>query len=287
MNNITNVPKMKTCSKCKEEKPLTTEYFSTRKDSMDGFRGVCKDCRSEHGAKYYKENKKYIAERRKKHREENKEYYKERNKVYYKENKEYLIERNIKYYEENKESVVERKKLYYKENKKRIAIKNKLYYEKNRESVIETNKRYREKNKEHLQERARQYRKENLHAIRINNQRRKAIKKKLSHTLTVEQWDEIKSHFNNSCSYCGMTEEMHMKEFSESLHQEHFIPLNKGGEYTHNNIVPSCKTCNSSKHDKNFFGWYPTHESYSRTREKKILEFLGYNNEGFQQLSIL
>ena len=131
------------------------------------------------------------------------------------------------------------------------------------------------------------YLKENPHIAKRHKHRRKARKLNLPHSLSVEQWNDIKSHFDNSCSYCGLAEVEHVKEFNQTLHQEHFIPLSKGGEYTHNNIIPACARCNSSKRDRDFFEWYPSYEYYSRTREKKILEFLNYTNEGIQQLSIL
>lgn len=35
----------KVCSKCKQELPLTTEYFHKRKLDKDGFRSICKTCR--------------------------------------------------------------------------------------------------------------------------------------------------------------------------------------------------------------------------------------------------
>ena len=109
----------------------------------------------------------------------------------------------------------------------------------------------------------------------MRNQRRMALKRKLSSTLTLAQWENMKMHFNNKCAYCG-------KELP--LAQEHFLALTKGGEYTVNNIIPSCKTCNSSKCNKDFFTWYPKYKYFSKKREKIILKFLNYKNE-IQQLT--
>ena len=39
---------MKTCSKCGEELPATTEYFCKRKASKDGLRESCKKCQKEY-----------------------------------------------------------------------------------------------------------------------------------------------------------------------------------------------------------------------------------------------
>lgn len=41
--------KNKICSKCERDLPLTNDYFEKRKESRDGFRGVCRECR---GGKY-------------------------------------------------------------------------------------------------------------------------------------------------------------------------------------------------------------------------------------------
>lgn len=91
------------------------------------------------------------------------------------------------------------------------------------------------------------------------------------------QWEEIKKHFDYKCAYCG-------KDLP--LAQEHFLALSKEGEYTLNNIIPSCKSCNSSKATKDFFKWYPNYKNYSKKRERAILKFLGYTDEN-QQLKII
>lgn len=49
------------------------------------------------------------------------------------------------------------------------------------------------------------------------------------------------------CIYCGVT---------EGLTQDHIIPSSKGGPDIPANIVPACKSCNSSKHNRDIFEWY-------------------------------
>ena len=46
---------VKTCSKCKRDLPRTIEYFEPRKESKDGFRNQCKDCRNKNRRKIYKD----------------------------------------------------------------------------------------------------------------------------------------------------------------------------------------------------------------------------------------
>lgn len=246
----------KICTKCKQEKPVTAEYFHRNKNRKDGFEEICKSCKKE----YYQENKEHIIKNTRKYREENKEHYQQNRKKYNQENKDKIAKQIKEYYEENREWFLEYRKQYYVENK---------------EYILEQVKLYRVDNKE-------RYKKYYQQA----SQRRRAVKMKLPNTLTIEEWNNIKLYFNNSCSYCGMTEKEHFKEYGEQLHQEHFVPLSRGGEYTHNNIIPSCRMCNASKSNKSFFEWYPKQKFYNNKKEEKILTFLNYEDNKTQQLSI-
>lgn len=252
----------KICSKCGEEKPATTEYFGKDKRNKDGLNGQCKDCRKEYQSQWYKENKEEAKERQKQHYKENKEEIKEYQKQYFKQ-----------YYVENKEKIKEYHKQWRQENKEEIKEYKKQYRKENKEKRNEHQKQHYKENKEYYK----QYYKENADRYRQRSQKRRAIKKRLPHTLTLDQWEKIKNDFNNECAYCGKTEQEHREEFNEQLHQEHFIPLSKGGEYTHNNIIPACRSCNTSKNNTDFFEWYPTYEHYDKQRETKILEYI--NNQ--------
>ncbi len=50
---------MKTCSKCKEEKPFSE--FHKNRSKKDGYQDYCKVCRVELAKSYYEENKDYQA----------------------------------------------------------------------------------------------------------------------------------------------------------------------------------------------------------------------------------
>ena len=245
---------MKKCTKCGVEKEATTEYFLKCKTSKCGLRSACKTC----VALYRQENKERIADR---------------GKRYYQENKEHIAKQKKRYRQENKEYIAE----YRKENKEYIADRVAKYHQKNKDYISKQKKQYRKENKERIVEYGKRYCQENPEKCAIYSQRRRARKRQLDSTLTFEQWENIKEDFNHKCAYCG-------KE--DKLAQEHFLPLSKGGEYTHNNIIPACKSCNSSKHDKLFHEWYPNHKNYSKKREKTILKYLGYDKK-IQQLSIL
>ena len=232
----------KVCTKCGIEKEATSEYFIRCKANQDGLRCSCKQCMRE-----YDNNRK----------EQRVEY----NKAYRADNIEYLINANRIYREENHERELSRGRKYRANNAEKLLIKGRQFY------LL---------NKAKENERFRVYYQNNKAKIDANINRRRTRKLVLSATLTVNQWENIKSEFNNCCAYCG-------KE--KPLAQEHFIACSKGGEYTVNNIIPSCQSCNSSKKDKDFKNWYKNYKHYNEKRESKILKYLHYNN-GIQQLTL-
>jgi 5-methylcytosine-specific restriction endonuclease McrA len=153
---------------------------------------------------------------------------------------------------------------------------NKIYRNKNIKRIKEKAKEWEQKNIDKRKEYKRQWELNNKDKKQIRTQKRINKLKNVFHDFNCKDWEKIKQVFNYKCAYCG-------KE--DKLAQEHFIPLSKGGEYTKNNIIPSCKSCNSSKGTKCFFDWYPTYEYYSKEREKFMLEYLNYK-DGIQQLSL-
>lgn len=260
--------KTKVCTKCGKELPATKEHFHKSKTGKFGLSSQCKACRNKESKKYREENKEYCEQ----WRAENKDYFKD----YQAKNKRKIQKQKREYYKQNKEKLREYYKDWYSENKGTLRENSRQHYAENRDAIRKRRKQLYEANKEKIQEQTRN---------RV--QKYLARKKELPATLTERQWEQIKKDFNNACAYCGVTEEKHLKEFGQTLHQEHFVPLSKGGAYTHNNIIPACMNCNSSKRDKDFFEWYPQQEFYSKEKEEKILKYLNYINDDIQQLSIL
>lgn len=105
---------MKTCSKCKERKPL--DDFSKRARATDGLASWCKRCFRE-----YRDNTK---EQRK---EKQKQYYQKKRSLFLRKAKEYRIE--------NKEAISVKQKEYVRENKERLDIYHAEYREANRERI--------------------------------------------------------------------------------------------------------------------------------------------------------
>ena len=66
-----------------------------------------------------------------------------------------------------------------------------------------------------------------------------------SESFNELDWIATKKHFAHKCAYCGAEEELLM---------EHAVPINKEklGEHRLGNLVPSCKTCNANKSNKDY-----------------------------------
>jgi len=195
-------------------------------------------------------------------------------KQFYSDHREHILGQKKQYANANGKQIAKRMKQYVVINREHIAEQRKQWREDHKEQIAELNKKYREAHRDQIAERNKQWRDNNPDKIKLLNQRRRSMKACLPAALTNEEWNAAKEYFNNCCAYCG-------KE--KQLTQDHFYPLNKGGEYSKENIVPACKNCNSSKRDKLFKDFYPNFKHYSEQRERKILGYLRYKR-GNQQL---
>lgn len=237
--------KTKVCTKCGERLPETAEFFPLDRGRL---KSRCRECCNQ----YYRE--------------------------YHQKNREAQLERFKEHYRRNKNQYQIYKRRYYEENKEQILADQKAYYEENAEIIKVRMREYRKTNPDY-KKCIKRWKQKNRATVNAYNQKRKARKRRLPATLTPEQWKIIKEHFNNSCAYCGESEDSLLARGVGPLHQEHFVSLVKGGGYTYDNIIPACVSCNSSKNDSDFFEWYPSCVHYSKEREKKILDRLGYQGE--------
>ena len=64
--------------------------------------------------------------------------------------------------------------------------------------------------------------------------------------LSVEQWTALKAAWGG-CAYCA--------ESTSPMERDCVLALSRGGRYTLTNVVPVCRSCNSSKCNDEVTGW--------------------------------
>jgi len=216
------------------------------------------------------------------------------------------------YHWQNHEEVLAKQRAYSKENQKMLSINKNKWVAENRDRVLAINRRWRErnphkdreyylenrdvllakqkksrianplkhkesikkaymKNREHYLQYQREYQTNNKDKCRewsiIKRHKRRSLEKSLPFTLTVEEWGMCKDFFSHSCAYCG-------KE-SKRLHREHVISVYNGGGFTRENIIPACRSCNSSKNSTDMETWYRKQPFFTEERLNKIKQWQG------------
>jgi len=69
---------------------------------------------------------------------------------------------------------------------------------------------------------------------------------RVEHDLTDEQWSALQAAWGG-CAYCGATD--------TPLQRDCVLALSRGGRYTLENIVPACRSCNTSKCNDEITVW--------------------------------
>jgi hypothetical protein len=247
------------CSKCGEEKLLTTEFFSRDKNRADGFRSDCKAC-----------NRAYRAANRERTAEYNRAWYRanpEYHRVYYEANRAHIIKYNC---QRNKTSKVRIAARAWKQaNKVRIAERKRAHYRAN----LEHYRAYYEANREQISERRRALYRANPDKVRMRDQRRRARKKALPASYTEADWIYVLDYFNHCCAVCGRQ----LKDLfgTHTAAMDHWIPLtatNCPGTIPEN-IVPLChgqNGCNNKKGNRNALEFLEL--TYGKKKAKAILK---------------
>lgn len=84
-------------------------------------------------------------------------------------------------------------------------------------------------------------------------QRKKAARRAayaVESTLTAEEWNAILQQDGYACHYC-----LTPYTTKAPATQDHVIPISKNGHHTKDNIVSACRSCNTSKHNKDEAEW--------------------------------
>jgi 5-methylcytosine-specific restriction endonuclease McrA len=101
--------------------------------------------------------------------------------------------------------------------------------------------------------------------LALAQQQRRARLAGIPATLTAQDWAACRHHFHSLCAYCGS---------AGKLHQEHVVPVQDGGPYSADNIVPACGSCNSSKSTRALEDWFPRQPFYTEERMTMVVTYL-------------
>lgn len=93
-----------------------------------------------------------------------------------------------------------------------------------------------------------------------------------NHEISKKEWETCKEYFAYCCAYCGITEKEHKELYNQQLHKEH---VDHEGSNKIDNCVPSCRSCNSSKHTDSLEDWYKEdNHNFTLDRLNKINNWL-------------
>jgi 5-methylcytosine-specific restriction endonuclease McrA len=140
----------------------------------------------------------------------------------------------------NRARINARRRMAYASNPERFRAIASEWRAANPDKAVEVNRRSQEKNREQTNRRHREDT-ERRGRYRLHCVARRARKRSVVSDLTKDQWAEIVKSFGGRCAYCGCL---------RALTMDHVIPLVLGGGHTASNIVPACRSCNSSKQDR-------------------------------------
>lgn len=122
-----------------------------------------------------------------------------------------------------------------------------------RQSVQQWQQDHPERTKELANKSQRRSRRLHPERERSRRHKREARQRELPATFTATDWKFALDYFHGACAYCGHGPSLF--DVNWTLHQEHHIPLARGGGYTPQNIVPACQSCNMDKSDKEPHDW--------------------------------
>ena len=176
-----------------------------------------------------------------------------------------------KHYLENSEEIIKTNSQHRLNNVERYMQYDKEYYQRRKELRKAQTKIWYNENKDYILEWTKDWRKTPQGRIIVNMHSSKRQKSK-THRISKKDWIICKEFFEYNCAYCGMPEEYHKEIFSQQLHKDHADP---NGNNEISNCLPSCKICNSEKHDTNLVDWYTSNNpKYTSERYDKIVGWL-------------
>lgn len=182
--------------------------------------------------------------------------------AYYRANKERILERNRKWARENPEKAAAGARRRRQANPQAARDATARWRRRHPERARELDAKYAAKSKERYRRWAVENRDKvnaaaekwrndpaNKEKIRLAAKKRRALVKSADvREISPRDWLRLLDRCRFACFYCGESPD-------EQLTVDHVVPLSRGGRHSIGNIVPACKRCNSSKHDRLIVEW--------------------------------
>lgn len=159
---------------------------------------------------------------------------------------------------------------HYQANREKRQEQIRAYTQANQEKTREYRQQYYQVNREKVNEKHRAYYQVNREASRVRLVRRRARKRSLLDTFTLEQWRTCLEYFHHTCAVCGSQ----LRDLFGNIepHADHWIPLSSDecpGTVA-DNMVCLCSECNRSKFAKPPEQWLI--EKFGKRKALQILE---------------
>jgi 5-methylcytosine-specific restriction endonuclease McrA len=151
------------------------------------------------------------------------------------------------HYWENRDELVAKTQEYKKAHRKELAAASREYYAAHREEQQPRHLIYSRTHREEASERQKKWIIAHPDTYAIHGAKRKALKLNAPGSgITANEWKELKVEHGQRCAYCNEIKPLTM---------DHIVPLINGGAHDVSNIVPACRSCNSSKRQTPLLVW--------------------------------
>lgn len=133
---------------------------------------------------------------------------------------------------------------FHRRNPEPKKARDRQYRQEHAEEISATLRSWREHNAEYVKASKREWKRLHREEDRIKSANRRALKKQVGGSFTLQEWRDLCAYYDYTCLRCGR------REPEIKLSADHVIPLSQGGMNSIDNIQPLCFSCNSSKWNK-------------------------------------
>lgn len=231
MTAIGDSTSTKICTKCKECKPATAEFFPKRSALKGQLTAHCKACAKAAKESYYQANKEKVKANAIAYYRENTEAVKARVVAYYNANTEKVRERVNGYIERNQEKIKAARSASYQANREAVIERASVYYQANKKKIQATQADWRNRNKWRISSYGKNYAQKikGDPLLNLQNRYRNIVskswrgggytKKSRSGEILGCTWEQFKEHIERQ-----FTKGMNWERIGE-IHLDHVVPL--------------------------------------------------------------